>query len=97
MDQEVAEDHDERYGIVRVQTFGHWRRVESRSQAGRFFYYNSQTEVSQWDKPREWAEYEQRETRKQREKMERRERQRILEQQKAEALRSEVEHPSDPR
>ncbi len=40
----------------KLQTVGDWS--EYKSSSGKIYYYNSSTEVSQWEKPTEWAEQE---------------------------------------
>jgi hypothetical protein len=46
----------------RIKKVGFW--TEQTSSSGKRYYYNSETEVSQWKKPTEWREYEQRLTEK---------------------------------
>uniref|UniRef100_A0A8R1HIJ2 WW domain-containing protein n=1 Tax=Caenorhabditis japonica TaxID=281687 RepID=A0A8R1HIJ2_CAEJA len=41
---------------VPPRTFGVW--TEQMSSSGRMYYYNKKTEISQWDKPQEWREFE---------------------------------------
>uniref|UniRef100_A0A914W627 WW domain-containing protein n=1 Tax=Plectus sambesii TaxID=2011161 RepID=A0A914W627_9BILA len=41
---------------TRLKEFGDWS--EQTSSSGKRYFYNRITEVSQWDKPTEWAEYE---------------------------------------
>ena len=44
---------DERGGTMeRTARFGDWS--EHMSSSGKKYYYNCKTEVSQWEKPREW-------------------------------------------
>ncbi|XKL68917.1 hypothetical protein PGB90_006686 [Kerria lacca] len=49
----VREKRDERERILKV---GDWS--EHTSSSGKKYYYNCKTEVSQWEKPREWLEKE---------------------------------------
>ncbi|CAB3407961.1 unnamed protein product [Caenorhabditis bovis] len=39
-----------------LRTFENW--AEQKSSAGKIYYYNKQTEVSQWEKPPEWKEHD---------------------------------------
>lgn len=41
---------------TRVKEFGSWS--EQYSSSGKRYFYNRETEVSQWEKPTEWREYE---------------------------------------
>ncbi|VDN03617.1 unnamed protein product [Thelazia callipaeda] len=41
---------------ARLKEFGPW--TEQYSSAGKRYFYNRETEVSQWEKPPEWREYE---------------------------------------
>ncbi|VDN29430.1 unnamed protein product [Gongylonema pulchrum] len=41
---------------TRLKEFGPWS--EQHSSSGRRYFYNRETEVSQWEKPPEWREYE---------------------------------------
>ncbi|VDN51434.1 unnamed protein product [Dracunculus medinensis] len=41
---------------TRLKEFGPW--TEQYSSSGRRYFYNRETEVSQWEKPPEWREYE---------------------------------------
>jgi len=43
--------------VERLTTFGDWSEHKS-SSGKRSYYYNCKTEVSQWEKPREWADFE---------------------------------------
>ena len=43
---------DERGVMERTARFGDWS--EHMSSSGKKYYYNCKTEVSQWEKPREW-------------------------------------------
>ncbi|XP_014207369.1 WW domain-containing adapter protein with coiled-coil isoform X2 [Copidosoma floridanum] len=43
---------DERGAMERTARFGDWS--EHMSSSGKKYYYNCKTEVSQWEKPREW-------------------------------------------
>ena len=43
---------DERGAMERTVRFGDWS--EHTSSSGKKYYYNCKTEVSQWEKPREW-------------------------------------------
>lgn len=49
----LQEKREERDRIARV---GDWS--EHISSSGKKYYYNCKTEVSQWEKPREWMERE---------------------------------------
>uniref|UniRef100_A0A914C1R8 WW domain-containing protein n=1 Tax=Acrobeloides nanus TaxID=290746 RepID=A0A914C1R8_9BILA len=40
----------------RLKEFGPWS--EQTSSSGKRYYYNRETEISQWEKPPEWREYE---------------------------------------
>ncbi|MFH4980161.1 hypothetical protein AB6A40_006870 [Gnathostoma spinigerum] len=40
----------------RLREFGPW--TEQYSSSGKRYFYNRETEVSQWEKPHEWKEYE---------------------------------------
>ncbi|KAI1715952.1 WW domain-containing protein [Ditylenchus destructor] len=42
--------------MVRLKEFGVWS--EQTSSSGKRYYYNRDTEVSQWEKPTEWKEHE---------------------------------------
>jgi len=42
--------------VERLTNFGDWS--EHKSSSGKRYYYNCNTEVSQWEKPREWLDYE---------------------------------------
>jgi len=42
--------------VERLTNFGDWS--EHKSSTGKRYYYNCNTEVSQWEKPREWLDYE---------------------------------------
>ncbi|KAK6726794.1 hypothetical protein RB195_004854 [Necator americanus] len=44
--------------VKEIKEFGPWS--EQTSSSGRKYFYNRDTEVSQWEKPKEWREYEQR-------------------------------------
>lgn len=41
---------------TRIKEFGPWS--EQYSSSGKRYFYNRETEVSQWEKPAEWREYE---------------------------------------
>lgn len=49
----MREKRDERERFLKV---GDWS--EHTSSSGKKYYYNCKTEVSQWEKPREWLEKE---------------------------------------
>uniref|UniRef100_A0A0N5AE31 WW domain-containing protein n=1 Tax=Syphacia muris TaxID=451379 RepID=A0A0N5AE31_9BILA len=42
--------------LTRIKEFGSWS--EQYSSSGKRYFYNRETEVSQWEKPMEWREYE---------------------------------------
>ncbi|KAK6058201.1 WW domain protein [Cooperia oncophora] len=42
--------------VKEIKEFGPWS--EQTSSSGRKYFYNRDTEVSQWEKPKEWREYE---------------------------------------
>ncbi|KAK5986160.1 WW domain-containing protein [Trichostrongylus colubriformis] len=42
--------------VKEIKEFGSWS--EQTSSSGRKYFYNRDTEVSQWEKPKEWREYE---------------------------------------
>jgi len=42
--------------VERLTTFGDWS--EHKSSSGKRYYYNCKTEVSQWEKPREWLDFQ---------------------------------------
>ncbi|KAH7717071.1 WW domain-containing protein [Aphelenchoides avenae] len=46
----------ERHSIPRLKSCGPWS--EQTSSSGKRYYYNKETEVSQWEKPQEWREAE---------------------------------------
>lgn len=50
---QVRDKRDERERTLKV---GDWS--EHTSSSGKKYYYNCKTEVSQWEKPREWLEKE---------------------------------------
>ncbi|CAA22304.3 WW domain-containing protein [Caenorhabditis elegans] len=54
--------------IVKLHAFGNWREVQSRTMPGQIYYYNRLTEISTWDKPQEWLDYEARQARLERER-----------------------------
>lgn len=43
-------------GEIDIKSVGDW--AEHLSSSGKKYYYNCITEVSQWEKPKEWLEYE---------------------------------------
>lgn len=45
---------------VKVRSVGNWS--EHTSSSGKIYYYNCVTEVSQWEKPREWVDFERQRT-----------------------------------
>ncbi len=47
---------DKRDDRERIQKVGDWS--EHTSSSGKKYYYNCKTEVSQWEKPKEWLEKE---------------------------------------
>ncbi|CAI5438297.1 unnamed protein product [Caenorhabditis angaria] len=42
--------------IPPLKTFGNW--AEQKSSSGKIYYYNKHTEVSQWEKPQDWKDYD---------------------------------------
>ncbi|KAI2804701.1 hypothetical protein BLOT_003689, partial [Blomia tropicalis] len=52
------ENNHSSYSSSKRTHFGDWTAVVSSS--GKSYYYNGKTEVSQWNKPKEWAEWEMR-------------------------------------
>uniref|UniRef100_A0A1I7UNW1 WW domain-containing protein n=1 Tax=Caenorhabditis tropicalis TaxID=1561998 RepID=A0A1I7UNW1_9PELO len=64
-------------------TWGIWN--EQRSSNGKWYYYNTRTEKSQWYKPNDWPEG-----------LGEGEKQRLAKEERDRALLSEKEHPADP-
>ncbi|XP_059615568.1 WW domain-containing adapter protein with coiled-coil homolog [Phlebotomus argentipes] len=55
-DRERDRDRDRERDRERITRVGDWS--EHTSSSGKKYYYNCKTEVSQWEKPREWVERE---------------------------------------